>query len=829
MSSSVGDATEANNTQGTNDRWPDVAVILVIAVFSLLLCSPILSGRVPAATDTLALWPPWSQLAHEPISNSTTADSVLLYLSWNQFEREAIADGEWPMWDPYSFAGSSFAANSQSQLYYPSTWLLWLLPLSGGIQLLTLFNIWVAGVGMYLLCRHWRLSRIAALVASLSFAGSGMLQLAVELPGVASPYGWLPWILLALDKSMQEKSSRWVALAALYCGLELVSGNLQWAIYCYFAAASWTAWRFGRAVVSGGIRRAARVLVPPAIALAGGLTLACVHLIPLFELMGLSNRGSTRVSSNSASLTTLLRLLMPEYFGSSVDNVGAPLVFNDLWYVGIVVLLVGVIGLALPGRIERWFWLGMAIFAVLVTYGVGPFLYVRWLPGMSSLLPARIGYLFIFSVALLAGYGLDAWVSAYRQIPRRAMVTLAVTIVLMAGLMLQVSLAQGAGTVPSSLAALRAEQIGRAWLLIGASSLLLTLYIGGSRLLFQRIDRRGVENFTGVAIIVLLIADLLTVAPDYSSYVAPDKLMPEAPSVTWLKSNADLERTISLGVREQPPTLVPNVQMLYGFQSVSGYDSLHTARYEEFWGAVDPSVRPSGPSTPYANVFVRPQAYSSTLASLLNIRYITAASPLNEPVGVRQVYSSEMVIYEKGSTGPRAFFVTSAEVLPRGEVLARLTANDFATSTDLVLDSGESPPANSVGSSAPTKGSGQVQIAEYRRNSVTLDIDALSEGWLVLADQNYPGWTATVDGSPQKVYSADYLLRAVPVTAGRHQVVFRYLPTNFVAAVAISSISLALILLACVGGWIRDKAKRRRFVVNSGVQTPQEASNDDGW
>src|SRR5207237_5800545 len=100
---------------------------------------------VPVASDTLALWPPWSQLPHEPIANSAIADSALLYLPWNVFERDAIRDGEWPLWDPFTFSGAPFAANSQSQLYYPLTWLLWLLPLSGAIQLLTLFNVWFAG------------------------------------------------------------------------------------------------------------------------------------------------------------------------------------------------------------------------------------------------------------------------------------------------------------------------------------------------------------------------------------------------------------------------------------------------------------------------------------------------------------------------------------------------------------------------------------------------------------------------------------------------------------------------------------------------------------
>src|SRR5207248_5453699 len=184
-------------------------------------------------------------------------------------------------------------------------WLLWLLPLSGAIQLLVLFNLWFAGAGMYLLCRHFRLSFVSSLVAALGFAGSGMLQLGIELPGVASPYGWLPWMLLALDIALEKRSAHWVALAALACGLQLVSGNLQWCIYSYFALLCWIGWRFVASFARAGARSALQLLLLATSVLGGGLALAAVHLVPLLELTGLSSRGTTRISSHSGPLYSL--------------------------------------------------------------------------------------------------------------------------------------------------------------------------------------------------------------------------------------------------------------------------------------------------------------------------------------------------------------------------------------------------------------------------------------------------------------------------------------------------------------------------------------------
>ena len=99
--------------------WREVGVRaagpVAILVFALGLCAPVLNGQVPVASDTLALWAPWSELPHQPIKNTTIADSALLGLSWQTYERQSIADGEWPLWDPNTFGGFPFAANAQNR------------------------------------------------------------------------------------------------------------------------------------------------------------------------------------------------------------------------------------------------------------------------------------------------------------------------------------------------------------------------------------------------------------------------------------------------------------------------------------------------------------------------------------------------------------------------------------------------------------------------------------------------------------------------------------------------------------------------------------------
>jgi uncharacterized membrane protein YfhO len=79
---------------------------------------------------------------------------------------------------------------------------------------------------------------------------------------------------------------------------------------------------------------------------------------------------------------------------------------------------------------------------------------------------------------------------------------------------------------------------------------------------------------------------------------------------------------------------------------------------------------------------------------------------------------------------------------------------------------------------------------------VEVEVEAESSGALVLADSWYPGWRATVDGSPAEVVPADLALRAVLVPAGRSTVVFRYRPAWLVPGILLSLLAAACLIWA---------------------------------
>jgi uncharacterized membrane protein YfhO len=73
----------------------------------------------------------------------------------------------------------------------------------------------------------------------------------------------------------------------------------------------------------------------------------------------------------------------------------------------------------------------------------------------------------------------------------------------------------------------------------------------------------------------------------------------------------------------------------------------------------------------------------------------------------------------------------------------------------------------------------------------------------VLADVYYPGWLATVDGQPTPLYQTDYILRGLPVKAGKHRVEMRYTAPAASKGLALFIVSaMLLFLIVAYGGRI---------------------------
>lgn len=99
-------------------------------------------------------------------------------------------------------------------------------------------------------------------------------------------------------------------------------------------------------------------------------------------------------------------------------------------------------------------------------------------------------------------------------------------------------------------------------------------------------------------------------------------------------------------------------------------------------------------------------------------------------------------------------------------------------------------------------GSGSVRLTSYGPVEACYEVESEQGGMVVLSEVYYPGWTATIDGEPAEIGRADYVLRAMNIPAGKHEVVMTYAPTSIQTTETIAYASLALLILMLIGALV---------------------------
>ena len=104
-----------------------------------------------------------------------------------------------------------------------------------------------------------------------------------------------------------------------------------------------------------------------------------------------------------------------------------------------------------------------------------------------------------------------------------------------------------------------------------------------------------------------------------------------------------------------------------------------------------------------------------------------------------------------------------------------------------------------------------VTIKGYEPNEVSYEVNSGKGGVVVFSEIYYPGWTATVDGEPAELGRVNYILRALNVKPGKHDVVLTFKPKSVNTTETIAYVSYIILILVLLGAafmeWKRRKEK----------------------
>ena len=92
-----------------------------------------------------------------------------------------------------------------------------------------------------------------------------------------------------------------------------------------------------------------------------------------------------------------------------------------------------------------------------------------------------------------------------------------------------------------------------------------------------------------------------------------------------------------------------------------------------------------------------------------------------------------------------------------------------------------------------------VNITSYEPNRLKYEVNTGKGGVLVFSEIYYPGWTVTVDGQPAELGRVNYILRAIHLQPGKHQVELAFFPKSVSVTETVAYIAFVLLLLIAVG------------------------------
>jgi hypothetical protein len=142
----------------------------------------------------------------------------------------------------------------------------------------------------------------------------------------------------------------------------------------------------------------------------------------------------------------------------------------------------------------------------------------------------------------------------------------------------------------------------------------------------------------------------------------------------------------------------------------------------------------------------------------------------------------------------------------RDEILRTLDSPSFNPRERVILETEPNPAPQ------PSAEKGTVTLLDSSANQLTVEADLPHPAILLITDAYSNGWRARpLAGSVQRAYEvlpANYVLRAIPLTAGHHHIRIEYAPIGFRLGAWVSVVSLLGFMMAIVFCAVRNHISR---------------------
>lgn len=383
--------------------------IIILIATPLIFFYPIFKGYILfPGEDVLNEFYPWKDQPafHNNLPLSVHrfygADPVIAHFPWKFIGIEMLKQGEWPLWNTYSFLGEPLLANSQSALFYPLNIVYFLFDFVTAWNIITASQVILAGIFLYLFLREYQLSKIASLWGGFIYAWNGFIANFFHIQVIGHTLIWLPFILFTLKKLEKSLSLKWKMLLLFSLSSMFLAGFLQIAFYSLLIIIT-----FSWFVCRKSFKTLLWVLFL-------SLILTSIQLLPTLEYLSKSEREARSFYDRNAFLLShlqLIRFLMPRFFGHpNSNNWWGGAMSTDHSYFGVLGFIFSLLGLVYMIKARQFRYWIILIIGGLIFIVNSPwtrFFYSLPIPLFNSITPSRGLGILLLPLAIFSALGLD--------------------------------------------------------------------------------------------------------------------------------------------------------------------------------------------------------------------------------------------------------------------------------------------------------------------------------------------------------------------------------------------------------------------------------------
>lgn len=716
-----------------------------------------------------------------------------LFQPWTSYGSEGLQQGFFRLWNPYLCNGEPFLANIQIAVLYPLKIFFYLFPFIWGLKLFIIGHFFLGGFFLYLFFRQAKFNIKASFIGSLIFMLSGFMLVQIEFFSVLSSMIWFALLFVIINKTTKSKENIYFVIAAGVLSIQFLAGYTFIFFYTNLILVFYLLWHkkwpfslkynFMWLLVIGMIS---------------------VQLWPTFELMGHGIRSVwTYEEASTWSLPPLflIKFLLPDLFGKACLPALFPQPFGTEYYAikqyWLTTFYLGILPLffifySWRGKKQDYFWEIVALFALFLSmsafFPITRY-YYKYMPLAKNFThPASFMFFTVFGLVLFITRGLDKFqkleFGMHEKINRRLLIS---GIIVLGGsyflfchqplFIKVVSLLSGYNLTVKQCVWIEKNFFG---------FMIRVILAGGLIYLWQKKkESKIIQGFILFFIVVDLFAfgwginplarnNFFKLKPSNVNLVRQHLgqgrffLDPDSQSNRLLFGQTFEEKYLSLR-----QALVPNAGVPYHLPYVYEYGYFTIKDYKDLLLE--------------AKSF--PSIFDSSIIDMLGGKVILSYKKLTHPklTFLKQNYIG---FYDNTTALSRVWLVGAFKQMPRGKILAYLSSVAFDPRQEIVV--AEDVKINELSHDLPIKP--KVKIEEtHDSDKLVINYSSVQPGYLVVNDVYYPGWRAWLDDLSSPIIKANYILRAMLIPAGQHQVRFSYQPISFYIGLLITVSALLML------------------------------------